>query len=137
MPLSTPAMPPPDLLALLALLSLLAFAAAMSFTPLANGTQRGLDIGFGEGVALQPVNIKAWTNALPVSAGWVMVAELLWPRLMVALPLRMAFGFASNLACALIGLGLRRWLAQGRRLLSFNPLLALVLLGTAAWMTPL
>jgi hypothetical protein len=33
-----------------------------------------------------------------------------------------------------VGAALRRWLAQGRRLLAFNRALALLLAGTALWM---
>jgi threonine/homoserine/homoserine lactone efflux protein len=45
-----------------------------------------------------------------------------------------AFAFTSNFAYALVGSLLRRWLAEGSRLLWFNRVLALVLVGTAAWM---
>jgi threonine/homoserine/homoserine lactone efflux protein len=44
------------------------------------------------------------------------------------------FAFTSNFTYALVGSLLRGWLAQGRRLLWFNRILSLVLLGTAAWM---
>ena len=97
----------------------------------------GFDVGFGKGVALQFVNIKAWMNALLISAGWVTVAEPMAPRLAVVLPLVMAFGFASNFTYALVGSALRGWLAQGRRLLFFNRVLAAVLVATAAWMARL
>ncbi len=94
----------------------------------------GFDVGFGRGVALQFVNVKAWMNALLISAGWVTVAEPVGPRLAVVLPLMMAFGFASNFTYALAGSALRHWLAQGRRLLVFNRLMAAVLVATALWM---
>jgi len=83
------------------------------------------------------VNIKAWMNALVISAGWVTVADPLLPRLAVVLPLMMAYGFASNFTYALVGSALRHWLAQGRRLLWFNRSLAAVLVATAAWMAVL
>ena len=92
------------------------------------------DVGFGRGVALQFVNVKAWMNALLISAGWVTVAEPVGPRLAVVLPLMMAFGFASNFTYALAGSALRHWLAQGTRLRSFNRLMAAVLVATALWM---
>jgi threonine/homoserine/homoserine lactone efflux protein len=92
------------------------------------------DVGFGRGVALQFVNVKAWMNALLISAGWVTVAEPIGPRLAVVLPLMMAFGFASNFTYALAGSALRRWLAQGARLVVFNRLMAAVLVDTALWM---
>jgi threonine/homoserine/homoserine lactone efflux protein len=92
------------------------------------------DVGFGRGVALQFVNVKAWMNALLISAGWVTVAEPIGPRLAVVLPLMMAFGFASNFTYALAGSALRRWLAQGARLVVFNRLMAAVLVATALWM---
>jgi threonine/homoserine/homoserine lactone efflux protein len=44
------------------------------------------------------------------------------------------FAFTSNFAYALMGSLLRKWLAEGRRLLWFNRTLALVLVGTAGWM---
>ena len=44
------------------------------------------------------------------------------------------FGFVSNLTYALVGSLLRDWLAQGRRLLGFNRLMAAALVLTAGWM---
>lgn len=96
-----------------------------------------LRVGFWQGVMLQFVNIKAWMNALLVSAGWVTVAEPIGPRLVIVLPLMMAYGFASNLTYALIGAALRSWLSIGRRLLWFNRALAAVLVATAGWMAAL
>jgi threonine/homoserine/homoserine lactone efflux protein len=106
---------------------------------LASADSRRLHVGFAQGVALQFVNIKAWMNALLVSAGWVTAggASLLWSRLALVLPLMMLFGLASNLTYALVGSALRGWLAQGRRLLVFNRCLAGVLVATALWMTQL
>ena len=46
----------------------------------------------------------------------------------------MAFAFASNLTYAAAGALLRHWLAQGRRLLWFNRVMAAVLVATALWM---
>lgn len=97
----------------------------------------GFDVGFAKGVALQFINIKAWMNALLISAGWITVAEPMAPRLLLVLPLMMAYGFASNFTYALIGSALRHWLAQGRRLLMFNRVLAAVLVATALWMARL
>ena len=93
-----------------------------------------LDIGFGKGVMLQFVNIKAWMNALVISASWIAVAEPMWPRLLLVLPLMMAYGLASNLTYAVAGSMLRRWLSQGQRLAWFNRSLAAVLVATVAWM---
>ena len=95
---------------------------------------RRFDVGFGKGVALQFVNVKAWMNALLISAGWVTVADPMGPRLALVLPLMMAYGLASNFTYALLGSSLRGWLAAGRRLAWFNRALALVLVATAAWM---
>jgi threonine/homoserine/homoserine lactone efflux protein len=95
------------------------------------------DVGFVKGVALQFINIKAWMNALLISAGWITVAEPMLPRLLLVLPLMMAYGFASNFTYALVGSALRHWLAQGRRLLMFNRTLAAVLVATALWMARL
>ena len=97
----------------------------------------GFDVGFAKGVALQFINIKAWMNALLISAGWITVAEPMLPRLLLVLPLMMAYGFASNFTYALVGSALRHWLAQGRRLLMFNRVLAAVLVATAMWMARL
>ncbi len=101
---------------------------------MATADPRRFNIGFGKGVALQFVNVKAWMNALMISAGWITVADPLWPRLAVVLPLMMAYGLASNFTYALVGASLRGWLAQGRRLHGFNRALALVLVATAGWM---
>jgi threonine/homoserine/homoserine lactone efflux protein len=111
----------------------LAWALAHSGTLTNAGTPR-FDVGFGRAVLLQFVNIKGWMAALLISAGWVAGADALLPRLVVVLPLMMALGFASNFTYALVGSSLRRWLAQGRRLLWFNRALAGVLVATAAWM---
>ncbi len=111
----------------------LAFKLGQSGT-LAQADARRFDVGFGKGVALQFVNIKAWMNALLITAGWVTVVQPPWARLAVVLPLMMAYGFASNFTYAVAGSALRGWLAQGRRLLWFNRTLALVLLATALWM---
>jgi len=97
----------------------------------------GLRVGFWQGVMLQFVNIKAWMNALLVSAGWVTVAEPIGPRLAIVLPLMMAYGFASNFTYALIGSALRSWLSVGSRLAWFNRTLATVLVATAGWMAVL
>lgn len=94
-------------------------------------------VGFGQGVLLQFVNVKAWMNALLVCAGWVTVADPPWARLSLVLPLMMAYGFASNFTYALVGHALRGWLAHGARLLWFNRALAAVLVATAAWMATL
>ena len=93
-----------------------------------------LNIGFWQGVALQFVNLKAWLNALVISATWIAVEGELGLRLAQVLPLMVAYGFASNFCYALVGALLRGWLAQGRRLLWFNRAMATVLAATALWM---
>ena len=101
---------------------------------LAEADARRLDVGFVEGVGLQFLNIKAWMLALTVVAGWV-AGRPDWPaRLLLVLPVMLAFGFSSNFTYALIGSLLRDWLAQGRRLLWFNRAMALALVLTAGWM---
>ena len=114
----------------------LAWKLARSAT-LARADGAPLRVGFWQGVALQAVNIKAWMNALMISAGWITVEPQWGARLVEVLPLMMAYGFASNFTYALVGSALRHWLAHGRRLLWFNRALALVLVGTAAWMARL
>jgi threonine/homoserine/homoserine lactone efflux protein len=121
----------------LAYLVWLAFKLAQSST-LAEGKSRGFQVGFAKGVALQFVNIKAWLNALMISAGWITVVPGAWgQRLALVLPLMMAYGLASNFTYAWVGAALRGWLSQGRRLLIFNRVLAAVLVATAAWMARL
>ena len=44
------------------------------------------------------------------------------------------FALTSNFSYALAGSLLRGWLAQGRRLLVFNRVMAAVLLATAIWL---
>lgn len=100
----------------------------------ADGTLR---VGFWQGVALQFVNIKAWMNALLITAGWITVGPDWRDRVGIVLPLMMAYGLASNLTYALVGASLRHWLAQGRRLQTFNRLLGAVLAATALWMARL
>ncbi|MBI5276344.1 MAG: LysE family translocator [Burkholderiales bacterium] len=98
-----------------------------------------LDIGFWQGVGLQFLNIKAWLLALTLTAGWVVnaggqPAANPGERLAIICAVMVLFAFASNFTYALAGSLLRNWLSQGRRLLWFNRLLALVLVATAAWM---
>jgi threonine/homoserine/homoserine lactone efflux protein len=96
--------------------------------------EAALNVGFVQGVALQFVNIKAWMAALLVSAGWVTVAADWQPRLLVVLPIMMAYALLSNLTYAAIGSLLRAWLSVGARLLVFNRAVAAVLVVTAVWM---
>lgn len=98
-----------------------------------------LRVGFWQGVSLQFVNIKAWLLALTLSAGWVVNASGLpaanpGQRLAIICAIMAVYAFTSNFAYALAGSLLRQWLSQGRRLLWFNRMLALVLVATAAWM---
>ena len=101
--------------------------------------QRRLDVSFLQGVSLQFVNIKAWMLALTLTAGWVVnaagqPASNPGERLAIICGVMMLFAFTSNFTYALAGSLLRQWLAQGRRLVWFNRLLAAVLVATAAWM---
>jgi threonine/homoserine/homoserine lactone efflux protein len=120
----------------LAYMLTLAWKLSQSAT-LSDADPRRFDMTFTKGVALQFVNIKAWMNALMISAGWVTVAQPMWPRLALVLPLMMAYGLASNFTYALLGSVLRAWLSQGARLLWFNRSLSLVLVATALWMARL
>lgn len=101
---------------------------------LAEADSARMRVGFWQGVALQFVNIKAWLLALTIVAGWVAGRSDSLQRLAVVLPVMMLFAFASNLLYASTGALLRRWLAQGARLLWFNRSMALVLVLTAVWM---
>ncbi|QTD44917.1 LysE family translocator [Ottowia testudinis] len=102
---------------------------------MASADSQRLDVTFVQGVLLQFVNIKAWMLALSIASGWI-GAQADWAlRLGVVLPVMLAFAFASNLTYAWVGASLRGWLAQGRRLLWFNRVMALALAATALWMT--
>lgn len=111
-------------------------------TPAAGGARHAtsnLHVGFVQGVLLQFVNIKAWTLALALTAGWVtpgsaIGAEQFGQRLVLVLGVMALFAFFSNLTYALVGASLRSWLLQGQRLLVFNRLMALLLAATALWM---
>ncbi len=93
-----------------------------------------LQVGFWQGVGLQFVNIKAWLLALAIVAGWI-AGHADWAmRLIVVLPVMAAYAFFSNLLYAGIGALLRKWLAQGQRLLWFNRGMAALLTLTAVWM---
>lgn len=99
-----------------------------------------LEISFWGGVGLQFVNIKAWMLALTLTAGWVVNAAGApatnpGQRLAIICAVMVLFAFTSNFSYALMGSMLRRWLSQGRRLLWFNRMMALVLLATALWMS--
>lgn len=92
-----------------------------------------LDVSFVQGVLLQFLNIKAWMLALAIVAGWIAGRPDAASRFLQTFPLMLFFAFSSNLTYALIGSMLRQWLAQGRRLLAFNRLMALLLTATALW----
>lgn len=91
-------------------------------------------VPFWQGVGLQFVNIKAWLLMFTVVAGWIAGHADAWQRLAVVLPVMAFFALASNLLYACVGALLRGWLAQGRRLLWFNRLMAALLVMTAVWM---
>ena len=93
-----------------------------------------LHVGFGQGVLLQFVNIKAWLLALSIIAGWVVGQPNVLQRLGIVVPVMVVFAFGSNLAYACVGAALRHWLAQGARLLWFNRCMAALLVATALWM---
>ena len=111
----------------------LAFRLARSAT-LATADGARLDVGFGQGVMLQFVNIKGWLLALTVVAGWIAGQPDAPGRFAIVAPVMLVFGFASNFTYALVGALLREWLARGRRLLWFNRAMAAILVLTAAWM---
>ena len=92
-----------------------------------------MDVSFAEGVLLQFLNIKAWMLSLSIVAGWVAGQPDIFERYTRILPLMLAFAFFSNFTYALVGSMLRHWLAQGRRLLMFNRLMALTLVATSLW----
>lgn len=92
-----------------------------------------LDVSFVQGVLLQFLNIKAWMLALAIVAGWIAGRPDATSRFLQTFPLMLFFAFSSNLTYALIGSMLRQWLAQGRRLLAFNRLMAMLLTATAVW----
>ncbi|RYY96821.1 MAG: LysE family translocator, partial [Comamonadaceae bacterium] len=79
-----------------------------------------LQVGFGQGVMLQFLNIKAWLLALTLVAGWIAGLPDPWTRFAIVAPVMVGYALASNFAYALIGSLLRGWLAKGRRLLWFN-----------------
>ena len=98
-----------------------------------------LNVTFMDGVGLQFLNIKGWMMALTLSAGWVVnaagqPATNPGQRLAVICIVMVSMSLVSTFSYALMGSLLRKFLAQGRRLLWFNRALALVLLATAAWM---
>ena len=97
-----------------------------------------LQMGFWQGVALQFVNIKAWMLALAIVGGWIAGQADTAQRLTVVVPTMMLFAFASNLLYATLGSLLREWLrgplGTGRRLLTFNRAMAVVLVAAALWM---
>ncbi|RZL61029.1 MAG: LysE family translocator [Variovorax sp.] len=97
-------------------------------------TDASVQVGFWQGVGLQFVNIKAWLLALTLVAGWIAGKGDTMHRTAVLLAVMVVFAFASNFAYAAVGALLRAWLAEGRRLLWFNRLMAAILLLTAAWM---
>lgn len=101
---------------------------------MAQADARRLDVNFREGVLLQFVNIKAWMLALSIVGGWIAGRPDWGARTLMVLPVMMGFAFFSNLSYALLGSLLRHWLAQGKRLLWFNRLMALALTCTAIWM---
>jgi threonine/homoserine/homoserine lactone efflux protein len=94
----------------------------------------GVRVGFGQGVMLQFLNIKAWLLALTLVAGWIAGHADALHRFAIVAPVMLFYAFASNFTYALVGALLRGWLAEGRRLLWFNRAMAAVLVLTALWM---
>ncbi len=92
-----------------------------------------LSVGFWQGVLLQFLNVKAWLLALSVAAGWVAGQPDASIRFAQTLSVLLTFALISNLSYALVGSLLRGWLAQGRRLLMFNRVMAAALVLTAGW----
>jgi threonine/homoserine/homoserine lactone efflux protein len=106
---------------------------------LAQVDESRLRVTFWQGVGLQFLNIKAWMLALTVTAGWVVNAagqpsSNPGQRLAIICGVMALFAFTSNFTYAVVGSLLRQWLAEGRRLLWFNRVLAIVLVGTGLWM---
>ncbi len=101
---------------------------------LAQADERRLDVTFVQGVLLQFVNIKAWMLALSIVGGWIGGQPDWLARMFVVVPVMLGYALASNFVYALVGSMLRHWLAQGRRLLWFNRVMALALVVTALWM---
>jgi len=93
-----------------------------------------LNVGFGQGVMLQFVNIKAWLLALTLVAGWIAGQPDALGRFAIVAPVMLVYAFASNFVYALAGALLRDWLSKGKRLLWFNRAMGLVLVLTAWWM---
>lgn len=91
-------------------------------------------VGFGQGVLLQFLNVKAWLLALTLVAGWIAGHPDALHRYAIVAPVMMVYAFVSNFAYALVGSLLRGWLAEGSRLLWFNRAMAALLVFTAAWM---
>jgi threonine/homoserine/homoserine lactone efflux protein len=84
----------------------------------------------GHGLANCFANPKVWMLAISVvaqyaaqSTSWHALAALIFG----------AFGFASNVAWALLGGGLKPWLSKGLRLLWFNRAMGCALAVTALW----
>ena len=93
-----------------------------------------LNVGFKQGVLLQFLNIKAWLLALTLVAGWIAGQPDALQRFAIVAPVMLLYAFTSNFAYAVAGALLRRWLAQGRRLLWFNRAMGAILVLTAWWM---
>jgi threonine/homoserine/homoserine lactone efflux protein len=93
-----------------------------------------LNVGFTQGVLLQFLNIKAWLLALTLVAGWIAGQPDALRRFAIVAPVMLLYAFTSNFTYAVAGALLRHWLAQGRRLLWFNRVMAAVLVLTAWWM---
>ncbi|CAN5909951.1 LysE family translocator [soil metagenome] len=101
---------------------------------LGSASEAQLTIGFGQGVMLQFINIKAWLLALTLVAGWIAGQPDALSRFAIVAPVMLVYAFASNFAYAVVGAVLRKWLTEGSRLLWFNRGMAAVLVLTAWWM---
>lgn len=93
-----------------------------------------VQVGFGQGVMLQFLNVKAWLLALTLVASWITGHPDALHRYAIVAPVMVVYAFVSNFVYALVGSLLRGWLAEGRRLLWFNRAMAAVLVLTALWM---
>jgi threonine/homoserine/homoserine lactone efflux protein len=111
----------------------LAFKLSNSST-LGRADDSQLQVGFGQGVMLQFLNIKAWLLAIALVSGWIAGHPDALKRFVIVAPVMLVYAFTSNFVYALAGALLRNWLAHGKRLLWFNRAMAAVLVLTAFWM---
>ena len=109
------------------------FAWRIANAGAANPERRSRPLTFFEAIAFQWVNPKAWTFVIWVIAGYVRPEQVATDTA-IACVVFLLSGLGSSQGWTLFGVWIGRWLGTGVRLRVFNIAMALILVGSSAWL---